>query len=153
MTNLKKTLIQFAKYLIGVLLGFYLIVLVTGEVMGLSAQKAKFLETFPDWTMTLIKHPIHYWWQYVIADHNPLALFGSIAVIGYMVFFALKSSAKHKDWETADTETHGSATWGHLKALLNKSYKESKAKDVSSNFETSLNQDTLKAIREQEERS
>ena len=68
----------------------------------------------------------------------------------YLAYFALKRSKKGKEWETADTDTHGSATWGNIRDLLSQ-YFSITPKNLSDSFNKSLNADTIKSLQEKGE--
>lgn len=133
-------------YLIGLLVGLYLVVLVTGSVMGLSQYKLDLPEHFTPIIKDLALHPIKHYLTY-LQDKNPLTIILSIAIVLYLAYFALKRSKKNSNWETADTDTHGSATWGNARDLLTQYFKIS-PKDLSDNFNNGLNQDTIKSLQE-----
>lgn len=109
---LKKTI----PYVISLIAGLYLIVLITGSFMGFAKYKLDISTQFSQIIKNIAIHPISYYLQY-LQERNPLTLILSGVLIMYIVFFALKRARKESQWETADTDTHGSATWGTLKEI------------------------------------
>ncbi|MCE2310969.1 conjugal transfer protein, partial [Streptococcus thermophilus] len=87
-----------------------------------------------------------------LGQKNPVLIIVSIAVVLYTIYFALKRNSKHKAWETADTETHGSATWGNLKELSDH-YFSINAKDLTTAFNRSTTTEILEALTKQETQS
>lgn len=98
-------------YLLTLIIGLYLAEILAGSVMALSRYKLTFADHMPTVLKQLALHPWHYYNLY-LGQKNPVLIIVSVAVILYTIYFALKRNSKHKAWETADTETHGSATWG-----------------------------------------
>ncbi|MCT4469189.1 conjugal transfer protein, partial [Lactiplantibacillus plantarum] len=99
----------------------------------------------------LALHPWHYYNLY-LGQKNPVLIIVSIAVVLYTIYFALKRNSKHTAWETADTETHGSATWGNLKELSDH-YFSITAKDLTTAFNRSTTTEILEALTKQETQS
>ena len=96
----------------------------------------------------LALHPWRYYNLY-LGQKNPVLIIVSVAVILYTIYFALKRNSKHKAWETADTETHGSATWGDLKELSDH-YFSINAKDLTTAFNKSTKAEILKSLVDRE---
>lgn len=136
-------------YLIALLAGFYLVVLITGSFMALSQYKLDLPQHFSSIITGLATHPIHYYSLY-LSQKNPLTIILSVVFILYLAYFALKRSKKGKEWETADTDTHGSATWGNIRDLLSQ-YFSITPKNLSDSFNKSLNADTIKSLQEKGE--
>ncbi len=90
--------------------------------------------------------------QLVFRPKNPVLIIVSVAVILYTIYFALKRNSKHKAWETADTETHGSATWGNLKELSDH-YFSINTKDLTTGFNNSTKAAVLKSLVDREKSS
>lgn len=135
-------------YLIALVAGLYLVVLITGSFMALSQYKLDLPQHFSNVLSGLVTQPIHYYAEY-LAQKNPLTIILSLVIILYLVYFALKRSKKGKVWETADTDTHGSATWGNIRELLSQ-YFSITPKNLSDSFNKSLNTDTIKKLQEKE---
>ncbi|HHB0720257.1 TPA: conjugal transfer protein, partial [Enterococcus faecium] len=93
--------------------------------------------------------PFHYFKLYLGQKQPPLIIV-SIATILYTLYFGLKRQSKAKQWETADTDTHGSATWGNVKDLLTQYFTIS-SKDLSSQFNESLKPDVIKQLQDKGE--
>ena len=136
-------------YLLTLIIGLYLAEILAGAVMALSRYKLTFADHVPTVLKQLVLHPWHYYNLY-LGQKNPVLIIVSIAVVLYTIYFALKRNSKHKAWETADTETHGSATWGNLKELLTQYFTIS-SKDLSSQFNESLNSDVIKQLQDKGE--
>lgn len=131
-------------YLIAILAGLYLAELVTGALMGISKYKMTFTEHLPAILKKLAIHPFHYYGLY-LSQRNPALIIISIAVILYIAYFALKRQSKHKQWKTADTDTHGSATWGTVKELQGR-YFTMKQGDLINAFTQATNQEVIEKL-------
>ena len=138
-------------YLLTLIIGLYLAEILAGSVMALSRYKLTFADHMPTVLTQLALHPWHYYNLY-LGQKNPVLIIVSVAVILYTIYFALKRNSKHKAWETADTETHGSATWGDLKELSNH-YFSINAKDLTTAFNKSIATEILEALIQQEVQS
>ena len=138
-------------YLLTLIIGLYLAEILAGSVMALSRYKLAFADHMPTVLKQLALHPWHYYNLY-LGQKNPVLIIVSIAVILYTIYFALKRNSKHKSWETADTETHGSATWGNLKELSDH-YFSINAKDLTTAFNRSTTTEILEALTKQETQS
>lgn len=136
-------------YLLTLIIGLYLAEILAGSVMALSHYKLTFADHMPTVLKQLALHPWHYYNLY-LGQKNPVLIIVSIAVVLYTIYFALKRNSKHKAWETADTDTHGSATWGNVKDLLTQYFTIS-PKDLSSQFNESLNSDVIKQLQDKGE--
>lgn len=138
-------------YLLTLIIGLYLAEILAGSVMALSHYKLTFVDHMPTVLKQLALHPWHYYNLY-LGQKNPVLIIVSIAVVLYTIYFALKRNSKHKAWETADTETHGSATWGNLKELSDH-YFSINAKDLTTAFNRSTTTEILEALTKQETQS
>ncbi|ATL80173.1 conjugal transfer protein [Lactiplantibacillus plantarum] len=136
-------------YLLTLIIGLYLAEILAGSVMALSHYKLTFADHMPTVLKQLALHPWHYYNLY-LGQKNPVLIIVSIAVVLYTIYFALKRNSKHKAWEKADTDTHGSATWGNVKDLLTQYFTIS-SKDLSSQFNESLNSDVIKQLQDKGE--
>lgn len=133
-------------YLIAILAGLYLAELVTGALMGISKYKMTFTEHLPAFLKQLAIYPFHYYGLY-LSQRNPALIIISVAVILYIAYFALKRQSKHKQWETADTDTHGSATWGTVKELQGR-YFTIKQGDLINTFTQATNQEIIERLQQ-----
>lgn len=138
-------------YLLTLVIGLYLAEILAGSVMALSRYKLTFADHMPTILKQLALHPLHYYNLY-LGQKNPVLIIVSVAVILYTIYFALKRNSKHKAWETADTETHGSATWGNLKELSDH-YFSINTKDLKPAFNNSIATEILEALTQQEVQS
>lgn len=138
-------------YLLTLIIGLYLAEILAGSVMALSRYKLTFADHMPTVLKQLALHPWHYYNLY-LGQKNPVLIIVSVAVILYTIYFALKRNSKHKAWETADTETHGSATWGDLKELSDH-YFSINTKDLTTAFNKSIATEILEALTQQEVQS
>lgn len=138
-------------YLLTLIIGLYLAEILAGSVMALSRYKLTFADHMPTILKQLALHPWHYYNLY-LGQKNPVLIIVSVAVILYTIYFALKRNSKHKAWETADTETHGSATWGDLKELSDH-YFSINTKDLKTAFNNSIATEILEALTQQEVQS
>lgn len=138
-------------YLLTLIIGLYLAEILAGAVMALSHYKLTFTDHMPTVLKQLALHPWHYYNLY-LGQKNPVLIIVSVAVVLYTIYFALKRNSKHKAWETADTETHGSATWGNLKELSDH-YFSINAKDLTTAFNRSTTTEILEALTKQETQS
>ena len=138
-------------YLLTLIIGLYLAEILAGSVMALSRYKLTFADHMPTVLTQLALHPWHYYNLY-LGQKNPVLIIVSVAVILYTIYFALKRNSKHKAWKTADTETHGSATWGDLKELSDH-YFSINAKDLTTAFNKSIATEILEALTQQEVQS
>lgn len=136
-------------YLLTLIIGLYLAEILAGAVMALSRYKLTFADHMPTVLKQLVLHPWHYYNLY-LGQKNPVLIIVSIAVVLYTIYFALKRQSKAKQWETADTDTHGSATWGNVKDLLSQYFTIS-TKDLSNQFNDSLNQETVRRLQDKGE--
>lgn len=107
-----------AVYAITLIIALYLDLFVTGAFMGLAKYKLAVMDHISTILANQLAHPIHEMSLY-IATKNPIFIILGIAILLYVAYIALKSTAKNASWKTADTDTHGSATWGSLKELAN----------------------------------
>ncbi|MDT7015212.1 conjugal transfer protein [Levilactobacillus namurensis] len=135
-------------YLLTLIIGLYLAEILAGEVMALSRYKLTFADHMPTVLKQLVLHPWHHYNLY-LGQKNPVLIIVSIAVVLYTIYFALKRNSKHKAWKTADTETHGSATWGDLKELSDH-YFSINAKDLTTAFNKSTKAEILKSLVDRE---
>ena len=135
-------------YLLMLIIGLYLAEILAGAVMALSRYKLTFADHMPTVLKQLALRPWHYYNLY-LGQKNPVLIIVSVAVILYTIYFALKRNSKHKSWETADTETHGSATWGDLKELSDH-YFSITAKDLTTAFNKSTKAEILKSLLDRE---
>ncbi|MBU7510982.1 conjugal transfer protein [Lactiplantibacillus pentosus] len=138
-------------YLLTLVIGLYLAEILAGAIMALSRYKLTFADHMPTVLKQLVLHPWHYYNLY-LGQKNPVLIIVSVAVILYTIYFALKRNSKHKAWETADTETHGSATWGDLKELSDH-YFTINTKDLKTAFNNSIATEILEALTQQEVQS
>ncbi|SYW14941.1 conjugal transfer protein [Oenococcus oeni] len=138
-------------YILTLLLGLYLAEILTGSILSLSKYKLTFADHMPDVLKGLALHPIHYYTMY-LAQKNPSLIIISVAVVLYTAYFALKQNSKNKPWETADTDTHGSATWGDIKDLMEHFFRINE-KDLTRNFNQETNADVLNSLIERESKS
>lgn len=138
-------------YLLTLVIGLYLAEILAGSVMALSRYKLTFADHMPTILKQLALHPLHYYNLY-LGQKNPVLIIVSVAVILYTIYFALKRNSKHKAWETAGTETHGSATWGNLKELSDH-YFSINTKDLKTAFNNSIATEILEALTQQEVQS
>lgn len=138
-------------YLLTLVIGLYLAEILAGAIMALSRYKLTFADHMPTILKQLALHPWHYYNLY-LGQKNPVLIIVSVAVILYTIYFALKRNSKHKAWETADTETHGSATWGDLKGLSDH-YFSINTKDLKTAFNNSIATEILEALTQQEVQS
>ncbi|MCA1343777.1 conjugal transfer protein [Lactiplantibacillus pentosus] len=138
-------------YLLTLIIGLYLAEILAGAVMALSRYKLTFADHMPTVLKQLVLHPWHYYNLY-LGQKNPVLIIVSVAVILYTIYFALKRNSKHKAWETADTETHGSATWGDLKELSDH-YFSINTKDLTTGFNNSTKAAVLKSLVDREKSS
>ncbi|KGI00298.1 hypothetical protein [Oenococcus oeni] len=138
-------------YILTLLLGLYLAEILTGSILALSKYKLTFADHMPDVLKGLALHPIHYYTMY-LAQRNPALIIISVAVILYTAYFVLKRNSKNKSWETADTDTHGSATWGDIKDLMEHFFRINE-KDLTRNFNQETNADVLNSLIERESKS
>ncbi|WP_195858270.1 conjugal transfer protein (plasmid) [Ligilactobacillus acidipiscis] len=145
LTGVKKSI----PYLIMLLVGFYLAMLVTALILALAQYKLQITDHLTGILKEVSLSPFHYYKLYLGQKQPPLIIV-SIATVIYTLYFALKRQSKAKQWETADTETHGSATWGNVKDLLSQ-YFTTSTKDLSSQFNDSLNQETVKRLQDKGE--
>ena len=135
-------------YLLTLVIGLYLAEILAGAIMALSRYKLTFADHMPTVLKQLALHPWHYYNLY-LGQKNPVLIIVSVAVILYTIYFALKRNSKHKAWETADTETHGSATWGNLKELSDH-YFSINTKDLTTAFNKSTKVEILKSLVDRE---
>ncbi|WP_257593975.1 conjugal transfer protein [Lactiplantibacillus plantarum] len=135
-------------YVLTLIIGLYLAEILAGAVMALSRYKLTFADHMPTVLKQLALRPWHYYNLY-LGQKNPVLIIVSVAVILYTIYFALKRNSKHKSWETADTETHGSATWGDLKELSDH-YFSINAKDLTTAFNKSTKAEILKSLVDRE---
>lgn len=145
LTGVKKSI----PYLIMLLVGFYLAILVTALILALAQYKLQVTDHLTGILKEVSFSPFHYYKLYLGQKQPPLIIV-SIATVIYTLYFALKRQSKAKQWETADTDTHGSATWGNVKDLLSQ-YFTTSTKDLSSQFNDSLNQETVKRLQDKGE--
>ncbi len=145
LTGVKKSI----PYLIMLLVGFYLAMLVTALILALAQYKLQITDHLTGILKEVSLSPFHYYKLYLGQKQPPLIIV-SIATVIYTLYFALKRQSKAKQWETANTETHGSATWGNVKDLLSQ-YFTTSTKDLSSQFNDSLNQETVKRLQDKGE--
>lgn len=145
LTGVKKSI----PYLIMLLVGFYLAMLVTTLILALAQYKLQITDHLTGILKEVSLSPFHYYKLYLGQKQLPLIIV-SIATVIYTLYFALKRQSKAKQWETADTDTHGSATWGNVKDLLSQ-YFTTSTKDLSSQFNDSLNQETVKRLQDKGE--
>lgn len=131
-------------YLLTLIIGLYLAEILAGSVMSLSRYKLAFADHMPTVLKQLALHPWHYYNLY-LGQKNPVLIIVSVAVVLYTIYFALKRNSKHKAWETADTETHGSATWGNLKELSDHYFSIS-PKDLTTSFNTMTDLEAVKML-------
>ena len=130
------------QYLIAILAGLYLAELVTGALMGISKYKMTFTEHLPAFLKQLAIYPFHYYGLY-LSQRNPALIIISVAVILYIAYFALKRQSKHKQWETADTDT----TWGTVKELQGR-YFTIKQGDLINTFTQATNQEIIERLQQ-----
>lgn len=131
-------------YLLTLIIGLYLAEILAGSVMALSRYKLAFADHMPTVLKQLALHPWHYYNLY-LGQKNPVLIIVSVAVVLYTIYFALKRNSKNKAWETADTETHGSATWGNLKELSDHYFSIS-PKDLTTSFNTMTDLEAVKML-------
>lgn len=131
------------------LVGIYLALLLTAFILALSQYKLEIGNHLTGILKEVSFSPIYYYKLYLTQKQPPLIII-SIVTILYMAYFGLKRTSKNKDWTTADTDTHGSATWGGVKDLLTQYFTTSK-KDLTSQFNDSLNQDIVKQLQDKGE--
>lgn len=145
LTGVKKSI----PYLIMLLVGFYLAMLVTALILALAQYKLQITDHLTGILKEVSLSPFHYYKLYLGQKQPPLIIV-SIATVIYTLYFALKRQSKAKQWETADTDTHGSATWGNVKDLLSQYFTIS-TKDSSNQFNDSLNQETVRRLQDKGE--
>lgn len=138
-------------YILTLLAGLYLAEILTGSILALSRYKLTFADHMPTILKGLALHPIHYYTMY-LAQRNPALIIISVGVVLYTAYFALKQNSKHKAWQTADTDTHGSATWGNLKDLMEHFFRISQ-KDLTRNFNQTTDTNVLNSLIERESKS
>lgn len=144
---MKQRILKTIPYVITFFLGVYVIEILTSYVMGLSQFKAQISEHSHDILMNAIQHPLLNIQMY-IQQHNPLMILGSLALLAYLFYFAMKRHAKKQDWKTADEQTHGSATWGNEKTLVNDGhYFKIKEKTLQNEFAKSIDSDVINKIK------
>ena len=139
--NIIKIIKSVVPYLLSLLAGLYLIVIFTGSFMGLAQYKIAFSEKFSDVLKELALHPLSHYLAY-IHEKTPLAIILSIALILYLIYFALRRKKAKGSWETADTETHGSADWGNSKELFSKYFGVGQKK-LKEDFDNSIDQEII----------
>lgn len=144
-TGVKKSI----PYLIMLLVGFYLAILLTALILALAQYKLQITDHLTGILKEVSFSPFHYFKLYLVQKQPPLIIV-SIATILYTVYFGLKRQSKAKQWETADTDTHGSATWGNVEDLLTQYFTIS-SKDLSSQFNKSLKSDVIKQLQDKGE--
>lgn len=138
-------------YLVTVLVGLYIAEILAGGILALAKYKLTFADHMTSILKQLALHPIHYYTMY-LNQRNPVLIIVSVAVVLYAIYFALKRNSKKKSWETADTDTHGSATWGDIKDLLTR-YFGINEKDLTHNFNQETNADILNSLIDREKKS
>ncbi|OEY83864.1 conjugal transfer protein [Oenococcus kitaharae] len=138
-------------YLLTLAIGLYLAEILAGAIMALSRYKLTFADHMPTVLKQLTLHPWHYYNLY-LGQKNPVLIIVSAAVVLYTIYFALKRNGKKKSWETADTETHGSATWGNLKEL-SAHYFSISDKDLTTAFNNSTKAEILQSLVDREKSS
>ncbi|EHN59009.1 hypothetical protein [Oenococcus kitaharae] len=138
-------------YLLTLIIGLYLAEILAGSVMALSRYKLTFADHMPTVLKQLVLHPWHYYNLY-LGQKNPVLMIVSVAVVLCTIYFVLKRNSKHKAWKTADTETHGSATWGDLKELSDH-YFSLNTKDLTTAFNNHTQAAVLKSLVDREKSS
>ena len=128
--------------------GLYLVGILTGTIMALSKYKLTTAVHLSAVLKQLAFHPWHNDLLY-LSQKNPISIIAGIGVILYTLYLALKHNSQHQSWQTADTETHGSATWGDLKEL-NDHYFSINAKDLTTAFNNSTQAEILKSLVDRE---
>ncbi|KRM07541.1 hypothetical protein FC89_GL000228 [Liquorilactobacillus ghanensis DSM 18630] len=148
MTDKQKSLLWGTlRYAVSLLLGLYVIQVLVSEFMALSQYKLTIGQYAGGIAMNALIHPFHNFFMY-LSQKNPLLIILSIAWVFYLIYFGLKRKQKTKDWEAADTQTHGSATWGSYKELLQHYYLAKKTSDVQDEFSQSINQETIEQLKQ-----
>lgn len=128
--------------------GLYLVGILTGTIMALSKYKLTTAVHLSAVLKQLAFHPWHNDLLY-LSQKNPISIIAGIGVILYTLYLALKHNSQHQSWQTADTETHGSATWGDLKEL-NDHYFSINTKDLTTAFNNSTQAEILKSLVDRE---
>lgn len=131
-------------YLLTILIGCYLAEIATGLVMGLAQYKLSFSVQLPRLFIQLAAHPIHYYCSY-LAQKNPLLLISSLITVFYSFYAAFKHHQKSQSWQTAKTDTHGSATWGSVKELRDQ-YHSITVSSVMASFNHTLDVKTIQTL-------
>ncbi|MBF7128048.1 conjugal transfer protein [Pediococcus pentosaceus] len=139
-TGVKKSI----PYLIMLLVGLYLAILLTALILALAEYKLQITDHFTAILKQVSLRPVHYYMLYLTQKQPPLIIISIVTVL-YTLYFGLKRQSKSKEWKTANTDTHGSATWGNVKDLLTQ-YFTINSKDLSTQFNKSLKQETLKKL-------
>lgn len=145
---MKNRILKAIPYILTFFLGVYGIEILTSYVMGLSQFKAQINEHSHDIFLNAIEHPLLNIQMY-IQQHNPLMILGTLALLIYLIYFAMKRHSKNQDWKTADEQTHGSATWGNEQQLINNGhYFKLKEKTLQNEFTKSINVDVINEIKQ-----
>ncbi|KAL3946971.1 conjugal transfer protein [Lentilactobacillus hilgardii] len=135
-------------YVLTLIAGLYLVGILTGTIMALSKYK---LTTAVHLSAVLRQLALHPWHDDLLylSQKNPISIIAGIGVILYTLYLALKHNSQHQSWQTADTETHGSATWGDLKELSDH-YFSINAKDLTTAFNNTTQAEILKSLVDRE---
>lgn len=148
MTDKQKSLLWGTlKYAVSLLIGLYLVQVLVSEFMALSQYKLTIGQYAGGVAINALTHPFQNFSMY-LNQRNPLLIILSVVWVFYVIYFGLKRNQKAKDWETADTQTHGSATWGSYKELLQHYYLAEKTSDVQDEFSKSIDQNIISQLKQ-----
>lgn len=152
METVSKIAKRVTPYLLAIVIELYLTTLAVGSLMALQVYKLQIGEHYSPIIKDLSLHPIKYATQYV-EQRNPLFLVIAAGAVLYTLFLAIKwRNNRKKDWETADTDTHGSATWGSVKELMNE-YRRVSPTNLAENFNKSIDPSVIQKLQEKGEQS
>lgn len=146
---MKKIVFKLIPYTLAFVLGLYVIEILAGIISALSEFKFQFGNHVNEVLLNGIQHPFANIHAYV-QQKNPIMILGALIILMYLFYFAMKRRSKNQDWQTADEQTHGSATWGDSKELINDGhYFKIKTKEIQNEFDKSIDKKILAQIKEE----
>lgn len=108
---------RFIFYLAVIFIVLFLLMMIITAFMTFAEYKLDITSNIMfDSILQTARHPFHYGIT-AVKEKNPLAVIGSIAVIGYILFLYFKSFTTEKSWKADKNDTHGSAKWIDGKSL------------------------------------
>lgn len=150
METLGKIAKRVIPYLVAIIVELYLTVLIVGSLLALKDYKLEIGNHYSAIIKDLAMHPFAYGTQY-FNDRNPLFIVLAVASVLYTLFLAIKwQHNKKKNWETAETDTHGSASWGNTKELMNEYFKVS-PHNLSEMLDKSIDKNVINKLKEKGE--